>query len=76
MARTTNRPTYQETTSIEVERAGVRIRIEGIPARTNPTGGAAMIPGPLSVEISDALERIIGGIERHRAAEEVETTTA
>jgi hypothetical protein len=76
MARTADRPTYRETTTIEVERAGVRIRVEGIPARTNPTGGEAMIPGALSVEISDALERIIGGIERHRAAEEVEATTA
>jgi hypothetical protein len=76
MARTTDRPTYQETTTIEVERAGVRIRIEGIPARTNPVGGEVMIPGPLSVEISDALERIIAGIERHRAAEEVEVTTS
>ena len=60
---------YPETTSLDIGRNGVRVRVTGIPARTNPTGGEAMIPGALAEEIGDAIERILAVIEQHKDQE-------
>jgi hypothetical protein len=63
------KPTYPETTSLDVERNGVRVRVDGIPSRTNPVGGEPTIPGDLSDEIAEAMHAILSAVERHRAAE-------
>jgi hypothetical protein len=64
-----SKTSYPETTSLAVERNGVRIRVDGIPSRTNPVGGEAMIPGALADEIAEAMHTILTAVERHRAAE-------
>ncbi len=69
MADAAARPAYTDTTTLEVERGGVRIRIEGVPCRTSPVGGDAMLPGQLAEEIDDALEPILSAIERYNAQE-------
>ena len=60
---------YPETTSLDVERNGVRVRVDGIPSRTNAVGGEPMIPGALADEIAEAMHTILTAVERHRAAE-------
>jgi hypothetical protein len=61
--------TYPETTSLHISRDGVRISIDGIPSRTNPIGGEAMIPGSLAEELDIAIETIFVAVERYRAQE-------
>jgi hypothetical protein len=64
-----SKTSYPETTSLDVERKGERIRVDGIPSRTNPVGREPMIPGVLADEIAEAMYAILAAVERHRVAE-------
>jgi YgiT-type zinc finger domain-containing protein len=57
------------TTIFTAGRNGVEVEIRGVPAFLCDQCGDAGVPGPLVVELSDTIERIISSIERHVGAE-------
>jgi YgiT-type zinc finger domain-containing protein len=55
--------------TLEGGREGVTVRISGIPADVCDHCGEFLMDGDLAVEISASIERIIGAVERHKAAD-------
>jgi YgiT-type zinc finger domain-containing protein len=59
--------THPGIATLEVGRNGIEIRISGVPAYVCDACPEFMLPGPLSVEISDGIEHILSAIEAHAA---------
>lgn len=55
-------------TTITAGRNGIQVQIRGVPAVLCSICGDAAVHGPLAVELSDAIERIIRAVEQHPTA--------